>query len=369
MSFQVDALVVGAGVVGLACARRLACAGLETIVVESERQFGQGISSRNSEVIHAGLYYATGSLKAKLCRAGRDLLYSYCESRAIPHRRVGKWVVASSEAQLDALEKIAFRAQANGCEEVSLIEGGYARKLEPQLRCVAALASPCTGIVDSHALMTALLGDFENAGGTLAVCSSVKSGAIEADSISLQICGQESTSIKATYVVNAAGLSAPVVAGSIAGFPQELVPSRCYAKGSYFTLSGRSPFQRLIYPVPEAGGLGVHLTLDLQGQARFGPDVEWIDVPEYSVDSGKIYKFYEAITSYWPECDFGKLQPGYSGVRPKLGTRVAFADDFVIQSSDVHGVPGLVNLFGIESPGLTSCLSIAEEVASRVGVV
>ncbi|MBK7674991.1 MAG: NAD(P)/FAD-dependent oxidoreductase [Candidatus Accumulibacter sp.] len=368
MSFSVDAVVIGAGVVGLACARRLTMAGLETVLLERERHFGQGISSRNSEVIHAGLYYRPGSLKAKLCRMGRERLYDYCKSRHVNHRRVGKWVVASSTGQLVALEQIASRAKANGCDEVSMIDGDYAASLEPELRCVAALSSPSTGIIDSHGLMTAFLGDFENAGGVLALCSSVESGEVGDNAIALNVHGDESSTISARFIINAAGLDAPMVAERIAGVPNHLIPRRCFAKGSYFTLSGKSPFQRLIYPVPESGGLGVHLTLDLQGQARFGPDVEWIETPDYTVDSGKTERFLQAIKTYWPRCDKSRLQPGYAGVRPKLGTPAKFADDFVIQSSENHGIGGLVNLFGIESPGLTSCLAIADEVISRMGI-
>ena len=368
MSFSVDAFVIGAGVVGLACARRLAMAGLETVVLERERHFGQGISSRNSEVIHAGLYYQPGSLKAKSCRTEWERLYDYCKSRHVNHQRVGKWVVASSTGQLAALEQIASRAKANGCDEVLMIDGDYATSLEPELRCVAALSSPSTGKFDSHGLMTALLGDLGNAGGVLALCSSVESGEIGSSAIALNVQGQESSTISARFVINAAGLDAPLIAERIAGFPDDLVPRSCFAKGSYFTLSGKSPFQRLIYPVPESGGLGVHLTLDLQGQARFGPDVEWIQVPDYTVDSAKTEIFFQAIKTYWPRCDKARLQPGYAGVRPKLGTPEEFADDFVIQSSETHGIGSLVNLFGIESPGLTSCLAIADEVVSRIGI-
>ena len=320
MTWRVDALVIGAGVVDLACARRLAAAGRETVVLEGQRQFGQGISSRNSEVIHAGLDYPVGSLKARLCRQGRDMLYGYCGRRGIAHRRVGKWVVATSQQQAEALQGIAARGRTNGCEDLVLVEGDAARRIEPELRCVAALESLSTGIVDSLGLMTALLADTEAAGGSLAVCS-----------------------------------------------PAAAVPARCFAKGSSFTLSGRSPFQRLIYPVPEVGGLGLHLTLDLQGQAKFGLNMESLEAPEYTVDSGLLDAFHQTITAYWPGCDRNRLQPGYADVRPKLGSRDHFADDFVIKSAETHGVAGLVNLVGIESPKLTSCLAIAEEVAARVG--
>lgn len=368
MTYEVDALVIGAGVVGLACARHLAAAGLDTIILESERQFGQGISSRNSEVIHAGLYYAPGSLKAKLCRQGMNMLYAYCGSRAVPCRKVGKWVVASNASQLDELDTIAARARQNGCDDISILDGGAAVKLESQLRCTAALESPSTGIVDSHALMMALLADFEREGGALAVCSQVTAGAVSGNAIGLCVNDDKDITIRANYVVNAAGLNAPLVAAVIDGISPDLVPKRCFAKGSYVTLTGSSPFSRLIYPIPETGGLGVHLTLDLHGQAKFGPNVEWIDQPEYSLDPQIASRFHAAIVSYWPTCNLSRLQPGYAGVRPKLGTRENFVDDFVIQSADTHGVAGLVNLFGIESPGLTSCMAIAQEVAARLGI-
>lgn len=367
MTFSVDAVVIGAGVVGLACARRLAKAGLETVVLEKERGIGQGISSRNSEVIHAGLYYSPGSMKARLCRSGADRLYRYCEERGVGHRRVGKLVVATEPGQIGALEKIALRAQENGCV-VSLMSAAEALHLEPALRCTAALHSPGTGIIDSHGLMTSLLADFEHSGGTLVLRSPVLQGRQEGNGIGLELADAENTQLLARYVVNAAGLDAPLVAASIDGVPKRNIPKRCFAKGSYFTLTGRNPFGRLIYPVPEAGGLGVHLTLDLQGQACFGPDVEWVEDPDYKVDEAKREPFVEAIQRYWPGCERHRLTAGYAGIRPKLGTLTAFAEDFVLQSPDIHGVPGLINLMGIESPGLTSCLAIADEVMARLGL-
>lgn len=366
MSYHVDAIVIGAGVIGLACARKLAKLGLETILLESQSSIGQGISSRNSEVIHAGIYYKQDSWKAKLCVQGKEALYQYCETRHIPHQRIGKWIVATHEAQVQALQTIASRAAENGCHDLTFIDKNDARKIEPQLRCELVLNSPSTGIIDSHALMQALYNDFERAGGALAVCSPVAKGEITEQSILLHLNDQDKTTISATHVINAAGLEAPNIAAQLINFPKEHIPPRCYAKGSYFTLAGKSPFQRLIYPVPEAGGLGVHLTLDMAGCARFGPDVEWIDEPNYVVDSAKISKFYEAIKNYWPGCDESRLTPGYAGVRPKLGLPQHFYDDFVIQGPEIHGVHGLMNLFGIESPGLTSCLSIADEVARQL---
>ena len=368
MTDRVEAVVIGAGVVGLACARRLAIAGLETIVLESEMHYGQGISSRNSEVIHAGLYYPAGSLKALLCRAGRESLYAYCEQHGVPHRQSGKWIVATTQSQMATLDQIAARASANGCREVFFLDGSQARRIEPQLCAERVLVSPRTGIIDSHALMTSLLGDLESAGGVLALGAPVTSGELRTDDILLHVGGDAPMSLTARYVINSAGLNAPEVAESMVGFPVTLVPTRCFAKGSYFSLRGKSPFSRLVYPVPEVGGLGAHLTLDLQGAARFGPDVEWVDRPDYSVDAERVEKFCEAIRKYWPECDATRLFPGYAGIRPKLGTPDCFHDDFVIQGAAEHGQTGLVNLFGIESPGLTACLTIAETVAQRLGL-
>lgn len=368
MAYRVDAIVVGAGVVGLACARRLALAGLETIVLESAYAIGQGISSRNSEVIHAGLYYKPGSLKARLCRDGRERLYKYCGDRSIPHRCVGKLVVACSDDQLGGLESIAETARNNGCTDLQWLDAHTAKSWEPELNCMAALYSPSTGIIDSHGLMLSFLGDAEATGAVIAYGTPVLDGAVASDEIILRTGGAGTSEIRARYVVNAAGLETPAVASRLLGFPKEHIPDRCYAKGSYFLLSGRSPFSRLIYPVPERGGLGVHLTLDLMGQARFGPDVEWIGEPEYNVDGTKASRFMDAIRQYWPGCSLERLQPGYAGVRPKLGSPESFTDDFVIQCNATHGVKGLVNLLGIESPGLTSCMAIADEVASRLGL-
>lgn len=369
MTFRVDAVVIGAGVIGLACARRLALAGLETVVLESEKLFGQGISSRNSEVIHSGIYYRPDSLKARLCRKGRDQLYAYCESRNVSHLRIGKLIVANSQAQLAGLDKILENALANGCGDLQLFDGAAARSLEPALNCVGALFSPSTGIIDSHGLMISLAGEIEAHGGAIAYASPVVAGEVRTDGVHLQLGDAESSAMVAGVVINAAGLEAPAIAAALKGFDASFVPSRCFAKGSYFSLSGKSPFKHLIYPVPERGGLGVHLTLDLAGQARFGPDVEWVDRCEYDVDSNKNQRFLDAIQQYWPECALERLQPAYAGIRPKLGSQDQFADDFVIQCERTHRVPGLVNLFGIESPGLTSCLAIADEVASRINVV
>jgi L-2-hydroxyglutarate oxidase LhgO len=368
VSLKVDAVVIGAGVVGLACARRLATRGLETIVLEAARHYGTGISARNSEVIHAGLYYKPGSLKANLCRTGRESLYAYCSDRGVPYRRLGKWVVATSAAQIPNLESIAARAKANGCDEVAVIDGAAARKIEPELRAELVLDSPHSGIVDSHSLMMSLLADTENAGGLLVLDSPVVSGELMTDRIILRTGGSAPSSLATNVVINAAGLEAPRVARALSGFPTDSVPLQAFAKGSYFSLRGRAPFSRLVYPVPEIGGLGVHLTLDLRGQARFGPDVEWVERPDYQVDPAKAAAFHAAIVSYWPNCPLDRLAPAYAGVRPKLGTCEHFLEDFMIQGPTDHGQKGLVNLFGIESPGLTACLAIADHVVGRLGI-
>lgn len=366
MTYRVDAVVVGAGVVGLACARKLVLAGLETIVFESGNAFGQGISSRSSEVIHAGIYYRPDSLKARLCRKGSDQLYAYCESRHVGNRRVGKLIVATSQDQLGGLDKVRENARANGCRDLQILDKASACRLEPELECVGALFSPSTGIIDSHGLMMSLAHDIEVQGGTIIYASPVIAGEVNTDGLRLRLGDAEASSVDARIVVNAAGLDAPLVAAGFRGFPVSLVPSRSFAKGSYFSLSGKSPFSHLIYPVPERGGLGVHLTLDLAGQARFGPDVEWVDQCEYHVDNDKAVRFLDSIQKYWPGCSLNRLQPAYAGIRPKLGSRELFSDDFAIQCERAHKIPGLVNLFGIESPGLTSCLAIADEVAARV---
>lgn len=362
----VDCIVVGAGVVGLAVARALAQRGLETIVLEQERCIGSGTSSRNSEVIHAGIYYPTGSLKAELCVRGKQLLYEFCLSHGVPHRRCGKLIVATAPEQVATLEKLQATGHANGVSELAMISAEAARAVEPQLHCVAALDSSSTGIVDSHGLMLALLGDFEAAGGMLAFDAPVLRGSCGPEGITLEVGGQQPMQIRAGLLVNSAGLQAQALAASLAGMPADKVPESHLAKGNYYSLSGRSPFSRLVYPVPEPGGLGVHLTIDLGGQARFGPDVEWVDRIDYRVDPARADSFYASIRRYWPALPDGALQPAYSGIRPKLGGPGSAAADFVIQREAQHGVPGLVNLFGIESPGLTASLAIAEAVAAAL---
>lgn len=365
---RIDAVVIGAGVVGLSVARSLALRGLETVVLESETAIGTGTSSRNSEVIHAGLYYPAGSWKAKLCVRGKQLLYEYCAARGIEHRRCGKLVVATSEPQLGELDQLMRKAAANGVTDLVRLTATEAQALEPQLSCVAAVLSPSTGIVDSHGLMLALHGDLESAGGAVAFASAVRSGQCTSEGIEIDVGGVDAERLLARVVVNAAGLWAPAVARRLKGVPSERVPKAYFAKGNYYSLTGKAPFSRLVYPVPEAAGLGVHLTLDLAGQARFGPDVEWITPDEeghldYRVDPRRAEGFYAAIRRYWAGLADGSLQPAYSGIRPKITGPGEPAGDFLIQGTAEHGVPGLVNLFGIESPGLTASLALGETVA------
>jgi L-2-hydroxyglutarate oxidase LhgO len=361
----VEAVVVGAGVVGLAVAREIALQGHEVLLLEATQGIGNGTSSRNSEVIHAGIYYPKGSLKAQLCVQGRALLYAYCDSRGVGYRRCGKLIVATSEQQVGQLEQIRQMAAANGVGDLQLLSRAQALDLEPALACVAALLSPSTGIVDSHALMLALLGDMENAGGALALASALAS--VRCTAQGMELTAADGTRLRTRLFVNAAGLQAPDLARRFQGFPQQHLPTAFYAKGNYFTLAGRSPFSRLIYPVPEGAGLGVHLTLDLGGQAKFGPDVQWVDSPDdLVVDPARGDGFYAEVRKYWPSLPDGVLAPGYAGIRPKLKPASEGTSDFVIQGPQVHGVAGLVNLFGIESPGLTSSLAIAQQVMQRL---
>jgi L-2-hydroxyglutarate oxidase LhgO len=359
---RVDAVVIGAGLVGLACARALALAGREVVILEAEDAIGTHTSSRNSEVIHAGIYYPQGSLKARSCVEGRKRLYEYCAARGVPHRRCGKLIVATDKAQLEELEAIRRKAHANGVADVAPIGLAEVRALEPEIACVAALHSPSTGIVDSHALMLAYLGDAERAGAMLALKSPLQRGSVRADGIELHVAGADP--ILAARVVNCAGLRAPSLARRVEGYRPELAPPELYAKGNYYTLAKRAPFSRLIYPVPEPGGLGVHVTLDLGGRARFGPDVEWVERIDYTVDPRRAERFYAAIRSYWPGLPEGALEPGYAGIRPKIAGKGAPAPDFVVQGPREHGVAGLVHLFGIESPGLTASLALADHVAA-----
>jgi L-2-hydroxyglutarate oxidase LhgO len=365
---QVDAVVVGAGVVGLAVARALALAGREVLVLDAAEGIGTETSSRNSEVIHAGIYYPAGSLMARACVAGKHRLYRYCAERGVPHSNCGKLIVATTEEEAGKLEGIRQRAAANGVSELHLISRDEARAMEPALHCTAALHSTTTGIVDSHAYMLALQGDAENAGAVFAFHAPVLRGRATEHGIEIEVGGEEPMALCARLLVNAAGLHAPRLARGLAGMPEAHVPTAYYAKGNYFTLAGRSPFARLIYPVPVPGGLGTHLTIDLGGQARFGPDVEWVDSIDYAVDPQRGESFYAAIRRYWPELPDGALSPGYSGIRPKIVPQGAPAQDFVVQGPAVHGVPGLVNMFGIESPGLTASLALADHVLEAAGI-
>ncbi len=361
---KVDVVVIGAGVIGLAVARELAVRGREVLILEAAQSFGTETSSRNSEVIHAGIYYPHGSLKASLCVRGRGQLYDFCEAYGVPYRRCGKLIVATSESQLAQLQRIQKAAQANGVP-LEFFSRAQALALEPQLVCEGALHSPMTGIIDSHAYMLALLGQAESRGATLVTDTRVTGMQLSSDSVLIGVNDTEA-SLKANTVINSAGLYAPQVARLIEAFPAQHIPTPYFAKGNYFTLSGRSPFERLVYPIPEPGGLGVHLTLDLAGRARFGPDVQWVEQCEYQVEPQRAERFYCAIRSYWPELPDGALQPGYAGIRPKISGPEDAAADFRIDGPEVHGVPGVVNLFGIESPGLTASLALASQVAAKV---
>ena len=362
---NVDCIVIGAGVVGLAVARTLALQGREVMVLDAANAIGTGTSSRNSEVIHSGIYYPQGSLKAQLCVRGKLLLYDYCRERSIGHSRCGKLIVATSKAQVAQLQGILTSAAANGVNDLVLLTREQALAMEPQLECVAAIYSPSTGIVDSHALMLSLQGDIENASGFVVLNTAVAQ--LNRARAAIEVIAKDGTELSANIVVNAAGLYAPQVARCIKGLDAKHVPPTFWAKGNYFSLQGKSPFSRLIYPVPEAAGLGVHLTIDLGGQARFGPDVEWVDSPdELDVNPSRGDAFYAEVRKYWPGLEDDMLQADYAGIRPKLQGQGAPAGDFVIQGQAVHGVPGLVNLFGIESPGLTSCLAMGEVVSQML---
>ena len=367
MSEKIDCAVIGAGVVGLAIARQLAMAGRDVLIIEQADAIGTVTSARNSEVIHAGIYYPKDSLKAVLCVQGRNLLYGYLEERGIDHERCGKLIVASGETQISKLHALDLKARANGIDDLQFLSSEDVNALEPELSCLAALLSPSTGIIDSHGYMLSLLGDAENNGATLACLSTVTGGEITERGIALDVaCDGENMTLECTTVINSAGLGAQAIAASLRGMPQSLVPRLYLAKGNYFNLSGTAPFRHLVYPMPEEAGLGIHYTRDLGGQGRFGPDVEWVEVIDYDVDAKRGESFYAAIRNYWPQLQDDALNPAYSGMRPKIQAPGEDAADFIIQDAVTHGVRGLVNLYGIESPGLTASLAIAREVEKRL---
>ncbi len=365
---KVECVVIGAGVIGLAVARRLAQAGREVILLEAAEAIGTVTSSRNSEVIHAGIYYKAGSLMARMCVGGKRALYQYCGDHGIPHRNCGKLIVATTPSETEKLQSIRAHAEANGVDDLRTLSGAEARALEPALNCDAALLSPSTGIIDSHAYMLALRGDAEDAGAVCAFHTPLLHARAAGGRIELDAGGDTPMSLECRLLVNAAGLGATATARSIDGMPLEQIPPAYLAKGNYFSCSARAPFSHLIYPVPEPGGLGVHLTLDMAGQARFGPDVEWVEKVDYAVDPARAERFYPAIRRYWPTLPDGALMPSYSGIRPKIVPPAVATQDFLIQGPQEHGVDGLINLFGIESPGLTSSLAIADYVGELAGL-
>ena len=361
---RVDVAVIGGGVVGLAVARAVALSGRDVLLIEAERSLGSHASARNSEVIHAGIYYPPGSRKAELCVQGKRALYAYCAERGIAHRRLGKLIIATRDEELGSLAALRARAAQNGVTDLTTLSADEVRAREPCVRAVAGLWSPSTGIMDSHAYMSALRRDAEERGADIVLASPVRGGRVRRDGIELAIGGSQPTRLLCRSVINAAGLWAPHVAAKIEGIPAHTIPRPYLAKGHYFTLAGQSPFQHLVYPLPVPGGLGVHVTLDLAGQARFGPDVCWVDSVDYSFDSERARSFYDAIRTYYPELQDDALLPGYTGIRPKLAPAHHANADFAIHGPAEHGVAGLVNLYGIESPGLTASLALAEVAAS-----
>jgi len=363
---KIECAVIGAGVIGLAVARELAIQGREVVILESEGAIGTGTSSRNSEVIHAGIYYPEGSLKARLCVRGKELLYSYCSKNGIDFSCCGKLIVATRETQIKKLEELQQKAINNGVHDMLRLNQTQVKQLEPHLNTVGALLSPSTGLIDTHSLMLSFLGEAEEQGAVIAFNSPVIGGTINDDCIRLRIGGNQPTEIGCDYVINTGGLYAQAIVATIEGFPKAHIPDIYFAKGNYFVLNRKSPFKRLIYPVPDEAGLGVHLTLDLEGQARFGPDVEWVDQIDYAVDPSRIYNFYTAIREYWPNLPEGSLSAAYSGIRPKLNGPENPQSDFVISGPETHNVQGLINLFGIESPGITASMALAEEVLTKL---
>jgi L-2-hydroxyglutarate oxidase LhgO len=366
MTDAVDTLVVGAGVVGLAVARALAAAGRDVILIEKHRKPGQETSSRNSGVIHSGIYYPAGSLKARSCVRGRTLLYAYCKERAIAHRRCGKLIVAQ-EHQISGLRMLAEQGVANGVTDLTWLASDDVRRLEPQVRCASGLWSPSTGIIDVHEYVIALQGDVEAAGGQIVFDSELVSAKVQAAGIRAQIrSGAASSELDWRWLINCTGLHALGLLTRIDAYPAARRRRPFFAKGSYFVCQGARPFSHLVYPMPNQAGLGLHATLGLDGVTRFGPDVEWVAAPDYAVDAARAHSFYAAIREYWPGLADGALQPAYAGVRPKLVGPDAKAADFELEGPAQHGVAGLINLLGIESPGLTSSLAIAEDVARMI---
>ncbi len=366
MTEQIDCVVAGAGVVGLACARALAQSGREVVILEAESAFGTHTSSRNSEVIHAGLYYPKNSFKARFCVAGKALLYHYCTEHGVAHQRIGKVVVATNAQETDALKSYVQKAETNGVHDLRWLTRDELRELEPAVECSAGFFSPSTGIIDSHALMLALLGDAEQAGAALALKSPLLSGRVMENGIEIVVGGSDAITLRANLLINCAGLVAPQLARSISGIPAATIPPQHFAKAHYYTLIGKSPFRHLVYPVASSAHLGVHVTLDLGGQARFGPDITWIRNIDYQFDEAREPLFYEAIRKYFPGLRDGALSPGYTGIRPKISAEGEPSADFMIAGPRDHGVRGLVNLFGIESPGLTASLAIADYVRELV---
>jgi len=363
---KIECAVIGAGVIGLAVARELTLNGREVIILEAESSIGTGTSSRNSEVIHAGIYYQSNSLKARLCVEGKKNLYNYCKTRGVPFKRCGKLIVAANKEQIHNLQLIHRKAIENNVNDLIWLNQNEVYELEPELSAFAALFSPSTGIVDSHALMLSYQGDAENNGAVTAFNSPILTGEIKHNSILLNVGGSQPTKLSCQNVINCAGLHAQSIANKLIGLNQKYVPEIHYAKGNYFSLIGKNPFKHLIYPIPEEAGLGTHLTLDLGGQARFGPDVEWIKNIDYSVDASRGQSFHNSIQNYWPGIKNHSLQPSYSGIRPKLNGATGTSTDFMISGPQMHGVEGLVNLFGIESPGLTASLAISKEVIKHL---
>ncbi len=367
MGHDIDVMVIGAGVVGLAIARAFSMAGHEVLVVEKADTIGTGTSSRNSEVIHAGIYYAPGSLKAKLCIEGKKLLYQFCAESGVAARAVGKLIVAQTESQIANLEALQANARENGVTDLQWLTATDARRLEPDLCCVAALLSPSTGIVDSHGFMLALQADAEKQRATIAFQTSVASGVAGENGIAVDLISADQSTMRlvAKLLINCAGHGAHAAA-AIGGYELRHLPPRFLAKGSYCDVAGKSPFSHLIYPIPVPGALGVHVTLDLQGNARLGPDIEWVDEEKYAVSDAIIAEFAGACEGFWPDVGNRKLTASYAGIRPKIHGPDMAAADFLIQGPSDHGVSGLINLFGIESPGLTSAMAIANHVVGMM---